>query len=259
MTDTCLFLGTGSSAGVPEIGCECAVCTSTNPRNQRLRTSALLTIQGKRFLIDVGPDFRTQALRYGVGKLDGLILTHTHYDHIAGIDELRIFYLRTKSPVPMLLSRPSMDDLKLRYNYMFHDPGPGGSMAAKFDCQVLDPKRGEVTFLGTRFRYFTYLQGGMEVTGLRHKDFAYVSDIREYPETIYEDLKDVKMLVLSALRYESSHVQLTVDEAVDFAQRIGAQKTYFVHTAHDVDYDEGSQRLPNGIEFAYDGLTCKIN
>ena len=117
-----LFLGTSASAGIPVIGCKCAVCLSSSPQNRRLRPSGLLKIGNRSLLIDVGPDFREQALKYGIDSLDGLILTHTHYDHIAGIDELRVFYLRSGKKLPCLLSQESLKDLQKRYDYLFQPP-----------------------------------------------------------------------------------------------------------------------------------------
>ena len=118
-----LFLGTSASAGVPIIGCKCPVCTSSSPRNHRLRPAGLLQVAGRTLLIDVGPDFRQQALKYQIDAPDGLILTHTHYDHIAGIDELRVYYVRSKKPFPCLLSQESFEDLKRRYYYLFRPSG----------------------------------------------------------------------------------------------------------------------------------------
>lgn len=239
------------------IGCECAVCRSNDPRDRRLRPSGLLKIGGKTILIDSGPDFRQQALTHHINHLDGMILTHTHYDHIAGLDELRIYYVQTKEHLPVLLSRPSMDDLQKRYHYLFGVKSFGVSLTAQLEYQVLEDERGETEFLGVPLQYMTYSQGGMAVNGLRFGSFAYVSDIQEYPETIYDDLQGVETLVLSALRERESLMHLHFDSAVEFARRVGAKRTFFTHMNHEVCY--GKTTLPEGFELAYDGLELEFS
>lgn len=253
-----LFLGTGASAGIPMIGCKCKVCLSNDPHNKRLRPSALLTIENKNLLIDPCPDFRQQALRSGMTHLEGILLTHTHYDHIGGIDEVRVFYLIHKQPIPVLLSASSFEDLKKRYHYLFKEKSWGMSLTAQLTFQVLEEKRGEISFLGLPIRYLSYEQGGMEVTGYRFGKFAYISDIREYPETVFKDLQGVEILVLSALRHTLSPMHLNVEEAIAFANKIGPKRVYFTHIAHDIEHAAASKQLPSGIQFAYDGLEIEM-
>lgn len=254
MRGSFLFLGTGGSAGVPLIGCYCPVCTSNNPKDRRLRPSGLLSIGGKKILIDVGPDFREQALRYRIDSLDGLILTHTHYDHIAGIDELRIFNVRQKKPFPCLLSKESDQDLKKRYSYLFESKSAEESDAAQIDCNVLDHNEGKTEFLGIPIGYFSFIQGKMRVHGYRFGDFAYITDIRHFDESIFSHLRGVKKLVLSALRATPSRLHLTLDEACGFAKKVGAENTWFTHISHAVDHEAVSKTLPKGIHLGYDGL-----
>lgn len=252
--NTLLFLGTGSSQGIPMIGCACSVCTSSNPKNQRLRPSVLLTLQEKKILVDSGPDLRLQALRYGINHLDGVIITHTHYDHIGGLDELRSFYLLQKKPLPLLLSANSYQNIERRLPYLFQTKTEGISLPAQLTFQILEEKRGESEFLGLTFRYLTYEQGGMEVNGLRYGSFAYISDIRNYPDTIFSDLNGVKTLVVSALRKEKSWMHFTLAEAVAFAEKVGAEKTYLIHMAHELEHESTNQYLPQAVQLAYDGL-----
>lgn len=251
-----LFLGTGASAGVPIIGCPCAVCHSTNPRNKRLRPSGLLRLGGKVLLIDIGPDFRQQALVHNLTQLDGLLLTHTHYDHVAGIDELRVMNFRQKAPFPCLLSQESLDDLHRRYYYLFQKPSSTASHAAQLACQALEGESGETEFLGLRIQYVSYAQGGMKVTGFRMGNFAYISDIREYAPTIFDALRGVEKLVLSALRAERSPVHLSIAEAAEFAERVGARETYLTHLSHAVDAEHA---LPQGVALGYDGLEVSFD
>lgn len=254
-----LFLGTGGSAGIPMVGCKCEVCLSSNPHNKRMRPSALLEIKGKKFLIDVSPDFRTQALHFGIDHLDGVLLTHSHFDHIAGLDELRVFYLLHKKPLPVLASLSTLEALQRRYGYLFQQKSPTISLSAQLDFVLLKDLRGQILFCETPFNYFSYEQGGMVVNGFRYQDFAYVSDIRKYPETLFEDLKGVKTLVLSALAPKPSLMHFGFDEATAFVERVGAEKAYIIHISHEVDHDKGNSYFSNKIELAYDGLSVEVH
>lgn len=247
------FLGTSGSMGIPVIGCHCAVCQSESPCNQRTRTSGLISIGNKKLLIDCGPDFRMQALRYHIESLDGLLLTHTHHDHIAGVDELRVYYMVHKVPMPCLLSEESSIDLKTRYNYIFDEPMKN-KMTTRMSFQVLKGHRGITDFLGVKIQYVTYEQGGMLVNGYRLGNFAYISDIKNYPETLFDDLKGVEILVVSALRETSSPMHFRIDEAVQFSKRVGASQTWLTHIAHELDHETTNARLPPNIRMAYDGL-----
>lgn len=239
--------------GIPVIGCRCPVCNSESPCNQRLRPSGLITIDQKMFLIDCGPDFRTQALRHHIDHLDGVIVTHAHHDHIAGVDDLRILHMRSKTPIPFLLSEATAKDLKQRYYYFFEEDTQG-KLTARLDLHVLEGHRGEVEFQGVRIRYISYSQVGMHVNGYRFGPFAYISDIRQYPDTIFEDLRGVKILVVSALRTTSSPMHFSVDEAVEFSKRVGAEQTWLTHIAHDLDHEQTNAHLPPNVRMAYDGL-----
>lgn len=252
-----LLLGCGASMGVPVIGCSCAVCTSSDPKNRRLRTSALLRWEGRHFLIDAGPDFREQALTHKIDHLDGCLFTHTHYDHIGGIDELRIYYLIHHKPLPCLLSEPARSDLEKRWAHLFSEPDPGINLAAQLAFQTVG-ERGSCTFEGLPLTYFTYSQGQMPVTGYRIGPLAYVTDVARYPETIFEDLEGVRVLILSALRHEPSAIHFTVEEACAFAERVGADRTVLVHTAHELDYTETEKGLPKGVSMGFDGMNVRL-
>ena len=253
MRATFQFLGTGASAGVPVIGCKCTVCTSTSPKNKRLRPCGVIRVHGKTFLIDIGPDFRTQALQFHIDNVDGLLLTHTHYDHIAGLDEIRIFNVRQKKPLPCLLSKESYEELQRRYYYLFNQ-----KLSAKLDIVLLEKDVGKVEFLGHRFGYCTFSQGGMKVTGFRLGEFAYISDIKDFDDSIYSSLAGVQVLVVSALQPGSSPFHLSFQEATLFAKRVGAAATWITHAGHFLDHEDLNALLPSHIKMAYDGLTLEF-
>lgn len=243
--------------GIPVIGCTCAVCTSTSPFNKRLRPSGLLTFGQQNFLIDAGPDFREQALRYKINQLDGALFTHAHHDHTAGIDELRAYYMYTKQPMPCLMSQDTFVDLKTRFGYIF-DEMKVGQLVPRLNVQLLENSRGATTFVGHQVRYFTFQQAGMGVNGFRFGNLAYVSDICDYPESIFEDLQGVSHLIMSALRFTPSPMHLSIDEAIDFSKRAGAKNTWFTHIAHEVDHARAEEYLPPNIHIAHDGLVIRF-
>lgn len=253
------FLGTGGSMGIPIIGCKCEVCTSNDPHNVRDRTSALLNIEGKRILIDSGPDFRQQALRHHIDHLDGVIFTHAHQDHTGGIDELRIYLVRSGAAMPALLSKETFDDLYTRFHYIFVKDGYYDALKAKFHLHFMEGQSGTVDFLGIPIHFFTYKQAGMTVNGLRIGTLAYITDIKDYDESIFTHLKGVEQLVLSALRYTPSHLHFTVDEAVDFARKVGAQQTWLTHLSHDLEHEHTNAYLPENVRLAYDGLVIPFH
>ncbi len=251
------FLGTGASMGVPVIGCYCSVCRSSDPHNTRLRPAGVLTINGKKILLDVGTDYRTQALNHRVDSIDGVILTHAHHDHTAGIDELRVYSMRGSKPLPILLSKETFEEMKMRYAYIFAEKS-AYQLAPQMITQVINEDRGETEFLGVKIGFTTFYQTGMKVLGFRFGDFGYISDIREYPETIFEDLSGVKKLVLSALRFTPTLMHFSVDEALAFSRRVGAEETWLTHISHDLDHEQTNAYLPENVRMAYDGLILPL-
>lgn len=254
MKASCLFLGTGASSGVPVIGCHCFVCKSKSPYNARLRCSILLTLEGRRFLIDASPDFRIQALSIDLDRIDALLLTHTHFDHIAGLDELRIFCLREKREIPCLLSEESFEAIKTRYPYLLQRQEPENSFSAKLELFLLKEASGEIFFMDQSIRYVSYFQGGMKVNGFRFKNFAYLPDICQYDDSIFEELAGVEILVIGALSHEKAKMHLSFHEAISFGKRLKVKKTFLTHMNHTVDYETDSKKLPEGVFLAYDGM-----
>lgn len=249
-----LFLGTGASLGIPVIGCQCAVCQSHSHFNKRLRPSALISIHGKKILIDAGPDFRQQALKHQIHQLEGILLTHAHHDHTAGFDELRALYYRHKKPLPILLSEATAQDVKSRFYYLFQPGNPYEKFAPRLDLQILPALEGKVIFEGIPIEYMTYQQGEMLVNGFRFGNLAYLSDIRLFSPAIFEHLIGVKTLIISALRHDPSPLHFSVQEAIDFAAQTEAEHIWLTHISHDLDHAETNQMLPSHIKLAYDGL-----
>jgi len=249
------FIGTGASMGVPIIGCQCEVCCSLNPHNQRLRPSALMQMENKKFLIDIGPDFRQQALRYQIHALDGLILTHAHHDHTAGLDDIRPLYYNRKEPLPILLSDDTAFDIQKRFDYLFvANPYLVGNRS-KLDLHLLPNDKNETRFEGIDVHYVNYEQGQMKVNGFQFGSLAYLSDIKDFNESIFEKLQGIKTLIISALRFTPSPMHLSVDEAIDFAGRIEAEKVWITHISHDLDHEKTNAYLPPHVRLAHDGLT----
>jgi phosphoribosyl 1,2-cyclic phosphate phosphodiesterase len=252
------LVGSGASMGVPMIGCQCKVCQSDDPFNHRTRSAALIEWEGRCLLIDAGPDVRQQMLRNQIDSLDGLILTHSHYDHMSGIDELRAFYYLQKEPIPCLLSPETLSEMRTQFGYLFHEERDGSYVTPHFQFHAVPEERGKVDFLGRPVSYFSYEQAKMRVLGLRFGDLAYVTDIYRFPPTLLEDLKGVRLLLLSALRFTPSPVHLSIDQAIELAREVGAEKTYFIHIAHDLDHRRTNRMLPDGIALGYDGLELEF-
>lgn len=253
MENSALFIGSGSSLGVPVIGCHCAVCTSKDPKNNRTRSSLIIEWEGKRFLIDSGPDLRLQALRSGISQLDGVLLTHAHHDHTAGLDDLRLLPIKNKQDLPCLMSKETAEDIESRFHYLLKS-----KEAHKIRLEILPADRGEVSFAGVSIRYFTYMQQEMKVQGFRFGSFAYLTDIKTFTDQIFEELKGVETLVLSALRFTPSPMHLTVDDAIDFVSKVSPSRAYLTHIAHELDHEKTNAYLPPNMKLAFDGLKLKL-
>jgi phosphoribosyl 1,2-cyclic phosphate phosphodiesterase len=245
-----LFLGTGSALGVPLIACKCPVCTSLVAYNRRLRSSGLILLENKKFLIDAGPDFRQQALKYSIDHLDGVLFTHLHADHIAGLEDLRPLYYAYNKSLPCLVSKKTRKEVIRRFLYLFR----GLHAAPYFDFQETKGTSGSSQFEGMKFSFITYHQGDVPVHGYRIGDFAYMTDIGQYQEKIFDQLRGVQTLVMSLLRHQSTSHHLGLEETMQIAQKVGAKKVYFTHLSHEIDHEKWSLSLPPGYFLAYDGL-----
>ncbi len=252
------LLGTGTSTGVPVIGCGCAVCRSADPRDTRLRCAAYVEVGDARLLIDAGPDFRQQALQTPIERVDAVLVTHHHFDHVAGLDDLRPFLFdRDQAPLVCYASDATATVLERMYPYAFHNTGyPGAPQLclARVGDEVFEvrPRRGGVPVEVEPIRVF---HGQLPILGFRIGRFAYLTDTSAIPEESFAQLRGLDVLVLDALRPTPHPTHFTFGEAVDAARRIGARETYFIHLSHNALHAELDAALPTGIHVGYDGLT----
>lgn len=253
------LLGSGTSTGVPLPGCVCKVCTSGHPKNHRDRTSACLTLDdGRVILIDAGPDLRYQALKHKVQRVDSVLFTHSHADHILGTDDLRSFNFASRRRISCYGSAETMESITAAFSYIF-DPRPGyeGGMVAQLDPKtVLNDETCMIE--GVAFELFPLLHGSMTVTGFRVGDVGYATDFNILTERAEQVLQGVKHLFIDGLRYEPHRTHLTIPQAIEIAQRLKAERSYLIHTTHTIDYEEVNGTLPKGIELGYDGLTIQV-
>lgn len=253
-----ILLGTGTSVGVPAIGCGCSVCTSTNPKNKRTRCSAILGLPGGNLLIDTPPDLRTQLLREGIGIVHAVIFTHEHADHIFGLDDLRLFPFRLNGPVP-LYCEPLVEDRILRsFDYAFRNAQQTHEGAVpKLELRPLstDP----IEILGTVVRPLRLLHGpNYQVLGFRIGNIAYCTDTCFVPESSYEVLSGVEILIIDALRYTPHPTHFSIEGALQVIERVAPRSAYLTHMAHEIDADNCSAMLPEGVHLAYDGLSLPL-
>jgi phosphoribosyl 1,2-cyclic phosphate phosphodiesterase len=248
------MLGSGTSTGVPVIGCTCAVCTSTNPRNRRWRPGLKLEIGERVVLVDTPTDLRAQALRFGLPRIDAVIFTHAHADHVFGLDDIRIFNFRQRSAIPCYGSAATLSALRRIFAYAFEEGQEGGG---KPKLELIDVE-GSFDLLGQPVVPIPVWHGNLEVLGYRFGSFAYVTDCNVIPESSFELLAGVETLILDALRYRPHSTHFSVPEAVDAAARIGAGRTILTHLAHEIDHDAPAVPLPPGVEFGYDGLVFDV-
>lgn len=249
------LLGTGTSFGVPVIGCDCEVCRSDDPRDARLRVSALVeTGDGKRILIDTPPEIRLQLVRARIGSVDAVLYTHEHADHVHGIDDLRAVSVRTGT-LPLYGSAETLATIRNRFPYIF-DPSirpPRGSSKPELSTHVLEP--GEpVVIAGLDLLPLAFEHGNIQVLGFRFGPGAYLTDVKSVPADAIDALRGVKVLVLNALFERPHATHLSIPEAVDVAEAVGAEQTYLTHLTHRYSHRALEERLPDGVAPAHDGL-----
>ncbi len=254
------FLGTGTSFGVPQIGCRCRTCTSSDPRDRRTRTAALLETRGKRLLIDTPPELRLQLVAAGVDRVDAVLYTHAHADHVHGIDDLRAISLRQGAVLPAYGPAGTMAEFAAKFPYIF-DPAivahPGTSKP-ELAAHVLEPGR-SAAVAGIPVLALALPHGREGVFGYRVGPVAYLTDAKAIPDTVVAALAGLDVLVLNALLPQPHPLHLSIPEAVAAALRIGARRTFLTHLTHDATHADLAARLPAGVAPAYDGLVIEVD
>lgn len=250
------FLGTGTSDGVPVVGCGCAVCKSENPKNRRYRPAILVEWQGKRLLVDTPPELRLQLLRAGVGDLDALLYTHTHADHLFGLDDVRAITRRQGRPLPVYGSALTLERLQQQYDYIFVGPPVGGGKPS-VDLHEIAPLDKVFRAADRPVQPIPVLHGHLPILGYRFGGVAYLTDTSAIPESSFPLLKNLDVLILDALRERPHPTHFSLDEALAAVRRIAPRRAYFTHICHDLDHDRTNERLPPSVQLAYDGLVVE--
>ncbi|NPA34093.1 MAG: MBL fold metallo-hydrolase [Chlorobi bacterium] len=252
------FLGTGGSQGIPVLGCDCRVCQSEDKYDKRLRTSAWIEVEGLSIIIDTGPDFRFQALNHGIHKVDYVLITHAHRDHVAGLDELRSYYfLQGKKPIPVYANQIAWESIRKQFYFIFENANYPGVLKVKEN----EIERYKPFILGNKvevlpFVVYHYL---LPVIGFRIGKMAYITDVTRIPPESMEYLKGLDLLVISALQKEPHIAHLTLEQAVEIAQQVNAKQTRIVHIGHKMGlHREVNRELPENIRLAYDGEVIEL-
>jgi phosphoribosyl 1,2-cyclic phosphate phosphodiesterase len=247
------FLGTGTSSGVPSIGCTCEVCQSTDPHDKRLRPSIYVDVPGcASILVDTSPDLRQQALVYGVTRVDAILFTHSHADHILGLDEIRRFNHMQRGPIPCYATPDVWQSIRKTFHYIFDGvPRLGGGIPM---IEAHDIDGHPLSVAGVRVVPVPLLHGNAPILGFRFGNFAYLTDCSAIPDESWPLVENVDTLVIDALRDKKHSTHFNVDEALAAAARIQPRRAYFTHMAHDLGHAHTNARLPAGVELAYDGL-----
>jgi phosphoribosyl 1,2-cyclic phosphate phosphodiesterase len=250
------FLGTGTSHGVPMIGCGCATCLSTDPRDSRLRPSIYVETGGACVLVDAGPDLRAQALRHRLTRVDAIVFTHGHADHILGIDDVRRFNALMAGPMPCFGDAVTLGDIRRTFSYVFDPATAKGGGLPQLDLRLIEGpfSVGDLAILPVPL-----LHGTRPILGFRFGAFAYLTDCNAIPEPSWRLLDGLDVLVLDALRVRPHPTHFSLDEATTTAARIGAARTFFTHMCHDLQHGPTDARLPAGMALAYDGLVLEIS
>ncbi len=255
------FLGTGTSTGVPLIGCQCHVCTSKDSKDKRFRTSAYFTLGDKHLIVDTGPDFRMQCLQWQVPRVDAVYITHLHADHMFGFDDVRRYNTLQNNEVIQCFSGPETIE-GMRRVFPYIDDKHNATSGLYRPCIAFRPITDSTQFYDAKLTPLPVIHGKAETQGLRidayNKSVAYIPDVHEIPETTFPLLEGLDLLVLNLLRERPHPTHLTLERALAYAERIGAKQTYFTHISHDLTHEELSTRLKPNQAIAYDGLVVEL-
>lgn len=253
------ILGSGTSHGIPVVGCGCPVCRSEDPKDIRSRASILIEHNGSRILVDTSTDFRTQAIREGIDRIDAILVTHTHADHLHGLDDIRS--LSREKPIPLYASAPTLEEIRSRFAYIFRPTQIGGGKP-NIDLRLLDGDWASIA--GVDVLPVPIKHGDLDIYGFRVGAFAYLTDCSGIPATSFDLLRDIDVLIIGALRYRPHATHFTIAEAVEAAERIGAGRVWLTHMCHDVTHAILNGELHSrdeenpAIEPGYDGLVIEV-
>ena len=250
------ILGTGTSTGVPSIGCDCETCTSDDPRDKRLRVSILVEHEDLSVIVDTSSDFRQQALRLGLKRLDAVLITHCHADHIFGLDDIRPLNFR-HGALGVYANERAWRDIRRIFQYVFEPSHFGGGLPMVVPHTVVD---GAPFQLSPTLRVLPLevIHGRLPVVAYRFNDFAYVTDLSEIPPATLDGLRHLDVLVLDCLRLRAHPTHLSLERALEYVRELQPRRTYLTHIAHDIKHARDSALLPPGVEFAYDGLEIEM-
>jgi phosphoribosyl 1,2-cyclic phosphate phosphodiesterase len=248
-------LGSGTSVGVPTVGCHCAVCCSSDPRDKRLRPSILVSYDGHNIIIDTTPDFRAQALRINLDRLDAVVYTHSHADHIMGLDDVRPYNFRQKGQIPIYASEDTMAAIRRVFLYIFDD-SVKESNVPQLATHVINGARFEL--FGMEFLPIRVLHGSAPIYGYRFGNAAYLTDHSEIPEDSMEQLYGLDVLFLDALRHKPHPTHSTVDRSVKTVEKLAPRRAFLTHISHDLGHERTESLLPANIRLAFDGLELMV-
>ena len=250
------FLGTGTSQGVPVIACTCDTCSSTDPRDKRLRCSVHIQVDDTSIVIDTGPDFRYQMLRAGIKNLDAILITHEHNDHVIGLDDIRAYNFLQRKDMPLFATARVIEELKQRFSYVFGNSNyPGAPRVITHEIQANEA----FTFNGIKIQPIQVMHGMLPVIGYRIGDFTYITDANDIDDKALELIEGSRVFVINALRFEKHHSHFTVNEATEIVKELGIKETYLTHISHLMGkVEDWEKKLPEGVFSAVDGLSLTI-
>jgi phosphoribosyl 1,2-cyclic phosphate phosphodiesterase len=254
MKATLTVLGSGTSMGVPTIGCDCAVCHSPDPHDRRTRPSVMIEYNGKTILIDTTPDFREQAIREQIRSLDAVLYTHTHADHILGIDDLRPLSFHRNGKIPLYARPDAAKFLQTMFRYIFDANYKYGGIA-QVEMHTID---GPVELFGASFEPVKVMHGDLEIIGFRFGTAAYLTDFSDIPEASFEQLKNLDVLFLDALRHKPHPTHSTVENSLRIVERVKAKRAFFTHICHDLPHEATNASLPPHVRLSYDGMKLEF-
>ncbi len=250
------MLGVGSSAGTPAVGCSCATCLSDNPRNKRTRCSSLITLNtGENILIDTGPDLRIQSLRENIKRVDAVLYTHTHADHLHGIDDLRAFCQIQRMQIPLYAKEDAIAHISQKFGYVLREPSNFWEMPV-LRTEIINAP---FELFGVKVTPIPVMHGRSQIFGYRIGNLAYMTDVSEIPETSFALLEDLEFVLLDCLRERSHPTHINIEQSLSYIGRIKAKQSYMIHMTHELEYASLTEKLPKNVFVGFDGLKLNIS